>query len=168
MYKSYFEAKQVGILYHFTTTGNLISILKSDTLRGSSASQLGKDVISTTRFYDMGDTPLFPLPTGFGECRITLNGNKLSNKYKIRPFNDEYTLSGYGVSRGTGSSEYEEMIMTDKVTNLSKYIIQIDSIETDIVDELKLKPSMDENVYYYNGIPIQIVDRFLPYKRQKV
>jgi hypothetical protein len=80
------EGKQVGPLYHYTSADGLKGILNSNRINASEEYYLGNDLyyISFTRnknFHNKG--------TKFGvktEYRITLDGDKLSNKYKITPF----------------------------------------------------------------------------------
>lgn len=74
------EAKQVGILYHFTPINYCIQILKTQYIQPNDESQ-----VSTTRyansdvgFISHGDTDIM--------CRIMLDGDKISTKYKIRGF----------------------------------------------------------------------------------
>ena len=81
MYKrKFFEEKQVGILYHFTYLYSMLEIIDSDILGDKS---LGKyNEISFTRdknFYKR--TKIVPV-----ECCFIVDGNKLSNKYKIKPY----------------------------------------------------------------------------------
>ena len=68
------EAKQVGTLYHSTTYNNAINILKTNTLYSDRS--FG---ISTNRNLDL-------FKKGFGDVCFVLDGNKLSSKYKIFPF----------------------------------------------------------------------------------
>ena len=74
------EAKQVGNLYHFTPINYCIDILKSQYINSNDENQ-----ISTTRYADSdigfishGETNIM--------CRIMLDGNKISNKFKIKGF----------------------------------------------------------------------------------
>ena len=80
------EGKQVGPLYHYTSADGLKGILSSNRINASEEYYLGNDLyyISFTRnknFHNKGSK--FGVKT---EYRITLDGNKLSNKYKIKPF----------------------------------------------------------------------------------
>jgi hypothetical protein len=74
------EAKQVGNLYHFTPINYCIDILKSQYIKPNYENQ-----VSTTRYADSdigfishGETNVM--------CRIMLDGNKISNKFKIKGF----------------------------------------------------------------------------------
>jgi hypothetical protein len=80
------EAKQVGNLYHYTSAEGLKSILTSNSLKTSQENYLGKELqfVSFTRnknFHNKGQN--FNVKTDY---RITLDGDKLSSKYKIKPF----------------------------------------------------------------------------------
>ena len=85
-FKEYLEeGKQVGIVYHYTTLDSLRQILHMNTLK--SAGYLdNKDAISVTRDKNFHKRIFATgVPT---EIRITLDGNKLSHNYKIRPYHD--------------------------------------------------------------------------------
>ena len=80
------EAKQVGLLYHYTSEKGLKSILKSNKLNASTELYQGHELyfVSFTRnknFHKKGSN--FNVKTDY---RITIDGDKLSNKYKIQPF----------------------------------------------------------------------------------
>ena len=101
------EAKQVGPIYHSTSGKNLISILKSNTLKVGQEGNYGMTLTSQNSF--TRDKNFRP-----GEYTIEIDGDKLSNNYKITPFaydNDE---------RG----QAEEIVKQD-IKNLSKYLINI-------------------------------------------
>ena len=114
-YKSYFEAKQVGIIYHFTPYENLISIIKDDALMIKNHNYL-----SFTRDKNANKSRLKL------QCKIVLDGDKLSNKYKIEPFdyfNSEYNKQhpiGY-----SGQDEQEERIKIRILKDLHKYVKEI-------------------------------------------
>jgi hypothetical protein len=105
------EAKQVGILYHFTDASGLLGILKTNELW---ASETNASHVSLTR-----DKQGWHVGTLDNAFRINLDGNKISDKYKIRPY------AWDGVDRGAGSTESEEAVLTDKITNIRNYIIDI-------------------------------------------
>jgi hypothetical protein len=128
------EAKQVGVLYHFTNENGIISILTTNTLKSS-----GKytNHISTTR--DKNGWMVGPTTEQY--FRITLDGNKLSNKYKIVPYQH------LGINRGIGQTESEEAIITPIIPNIKDYILAIEYNETfeyelDINKIQKLYPSL--------------------------
>jgi hypothetical protein len=111
IWKDLKEGKQVGLLYHFTRTGNLITILKDNILKASDAWATNDDprpFNSFTRNKNGWDVGGFPT-----DVRITIDGDKLSNKYKIQPFNMDF-----------GVDEMEERIYKD-IPNIKDYILDI-------------------------------------------
>jgi len=75
------EAKQVGNLYHFTSILNIFNILKTQHLLPNTENQIStsrSSSLNVSSFQDdKSDTP---------QCRLMLDGDKISNKYKIQPF----------------------------------------------------------------------------------
>jgi hypothetical protein len=103
------EAKQVGTLYHYTEKWLLKQIIESNTLRSPVSFTRSKD--KKTVFW-IG-----------AECALVVNGDKLSNTYKIRPYqsHDE---------EGRFFDEMEERV--DKnITSLNKYLIKVILYEPD-------------------------------------
>ena len=123
------ERKQVGKLYHFTSIKNLKRIKECDCLIGKKYgnvkfSDQGSYFISTTRDKNLHKT--FPVGVAV-EVRITLDGDKLSDKYKIFPFN---FFKDEGLAAFM-SDEKEERINLGKkpsLQNLSNYILAIDEM----------------------------------------
>lgn len=101
------EAKQIGILYHFTSIKNLILIIKNNQLLGAI------NGISTTR--DKFGWKHMTTIAG-NQCAIILDGDKISNNYKIFPYQD---LSD------KYSDEQEERIPVRVIKNIDKYIKKI-------------------------------------------
>lgn len=115
------EAKQVGILYHFTSYPAMIKIIKD----GFKLKGMGETYVSLTRNKNMQSDTIS------NSVRITIDGDALSNKYKIEPYAD--TTAGYGrkaiYKKGITGDESEERINADKyngVVDISKYIKDID------------------------------------------
>jgi hypothetical protein len=82
------EGKQVGTLYHYTTLKNAIQILKDNALKRSTEPQEDeyggeRDGISFTRF---SHTNILGSSDDRLSVRLKLDGDKLSNKYKILPY----------------------------------------------------------------------------------
>jgi hypothetical protein len=118
-----FEGKQVGVIYHFTSIYNLYDILRDNSFlrRG-----LGRIRISCTRNYNMKSKEL---KLEKQCCRITLDGNKLSHKYKIEPHLDP---------NYPDKEEREERIILDRSLDpidLKKYAIRIDILNEPTTDE---------------------------------
>jgi hypothetical protein len=138
-----FEGKNIGILYHFTSIENLMEIINNNELIGG----LDRDSdISLTRDKNFIDTSG---AAGLGcnsECRIVIDGNKLSNNYKIKPHNafsdgDVFDDSVMSVAarpfRSLGwfnnkefivGPESEERVLTTVIKNIKNYIIKVDFI----------------------------------------
>ena len=94
------EEKQVGTLYHHTRYFNAANILKTNELCSSrEAYDDGMYAISFSRDSRLHGN--FLSHEGGDELRFVIDGSKLSERYKIRPFSD----TGY---RG---SEAEEQIV---------------------------------------------------------
>jgi len=106
------ENKQIGIIYHFTSIHSAINIIKSNKLVPS----VFEKTLSFTRNSN------FNKYTREGidiiEVKFTIDGNKLSNKYKIKPFNffsDAYNLA-------PEFDEDEERALIKEITNFRSYI----------------------------------------------
>lgn len=99
------EGKQVSDRYHFTSLGGLYGILKDEFIKPNTENQ-----ISTTRNKQM-DLTIFPAGGSAALTMLTLDGDKISNRYKIRPFNiagDYDNLPVY-----LNKYEFEEQIITN-------------------------------------------------------
>ena len=137
------ESKQVGTIYHYTTFNSGLKILQSNQLKSSDAadSTNAKPVFAISftrdkRFHDnhvvgfeessFGNTP---------QLRLTLDGNKLSNRFKVQPYSQ-----GGVFDKGKKSFEAEERIISDKpfTIPLSDYLISVD-----VLVEYK-KPGKDD------------------------
>mgnify|MGYP001474021408 CR=1 FL=1 len=144
------ESKQVGTLYHYTSANGLKGILQSNSIKASEEYYLGNDLyfVSFTRnknFHKKGSA--FDVSMDY---RIALDGNKLSNKYKITPFayipgwnykdnweydwlDDEPESVVRDFLNATGDyDEQEERINFKKpgssITDIKDYILKIDKV----------------------------------------
>lgn len=110
------EGKQVGTLYHVTSPEKYKKIINQNVLKGGFINIDGKETvgISTTRnknFKYDGNT-----------VQIALDGDKLSNKYKIRPY--DYWMRNYPVHNNPqAQDEDEEIILTSSIDNIKDYIL---------------------------------------------
>lgn len=113
------EGKQVGILYHYTKYENLINILHTDTLIAGKHNGVNRKYVSFTRNKN------FHLSNGSipTHVRLVIDGDKLSNRYKIEPFTDDDSIYGYDVRL---PDEMEERIRLKEVKKISNYILRID------------------------------------------
>jgi len=142
------EAKQVGDLYHFTPLSSLRNILGTRVLFTNEEGQISTSVranMDVDVLKKFGDDPI---------VRFMLDGNKISNKYKIRPF-------AYGVN--DSGSDYiedlgEEQIVTDGknfpffpyLKRIDIFLNQKETINPKIL-ELLTKANIAHKVY--NGTP---------------
>ena len=120
------ESKNVGKLYHFTDEKSLENILNDNKMVGSFMYEIG-DVelygVSTTRNKNLN------YDHTKNNIRITLNGDMLSNNYKIQP--RDYWERQYNVPDNPHTiDEDEEVVLTPKgyIFNIKKYIISIEKI----------------------------------------
>lgn len=111
------EGKQVGILYHFTNLFSLMGILETNILKGSNTwDKNEKPFVSFTR-----NKNGWGLVSGPGKTvRITIDGNKLSDNYKISPY-DMQNLKRWD---DTPLDEMEERVFGN-INNITNYIIEI-------------------------------------------
>ena len=135
------EAKQVGILYHFTSVKGLSSILTMGGLRA-----FRQPYISFTRNYSL---------KGFGGVRIVINGDKLSNKYKITPYLDKVS----GIDRHEGENEEIIMYPEGKVLPILNYIKEIEVLNSVWKGGYYFHEEILKNVES-NKIPFNIVSTF--------
>ena len=119
------EAKQVGVIYHLMTLDKMEYAIKTNSL--SSRNFPG---ISTTRSKHLKG---YVGSDGKILFRLKLDGNKLSNKFKIKPMM-------YTSNTGVSMKEFEELIKTRKINDLSKYVIAVEVDEKSIKEFKKLFP----------------------------
>ena len=145
------EAKQVGILYHYTSLENLIKITKTNMLR-----PFEYDGISFTRdkhFHKVNRSA--DSDSVEKECRIVLDGNKLSHRYKIRPYNYFGTVD-YNPSKDIKlyykhippMDEQEELIR-EPIRNLNPYVIKIQIFKVAIEEAY-------DNGWFEDGVYIEV------------
>jgi hypothetical protein len=125
------EAKQVGIIYHYTTFEAGLKILQSNQLKSGEAADSTNSnpvfAISFTRDKRFHDNHV----VGFDESsignkpqlRFTIDGNKLSNKFKVGPYSQQGAFS-----KDKKGFEAEERVISNKLftISLSDYLISVD------------------------------------------
>ena len=112
------EAKQVGTLYHYTSPAGAGNILKSNNLKGDDLKN--PDIVSFTRNKNFHKQKRLDVHT---KISFEVDGDKLSNKYKINPYND----AGFGlgaINRSKKTSEAEERVERN-IPMVKKYIKKI-------------------------------------------
>jgi len=113
-FKAYLtEGKNISDIYHFSYLPTLKSIIKNYVLKsGSKDEKTDKSTISFTRAFN------YPVITKLGsqDVRITVNGSKLADNYKIKPFAE------------FDKSEAKERVFAKELP-IKKYIQQIDILD---------------------------------------
>lgn len=178
MISAYLESKQVGIIYHFTKI-NAIKTLLND----KEMSKYGCDILtfasynkhlSTTRDFNMADNPLGTFNPSTYNIRIAIDGDKLSNKFKVKPINgvidnrSEIFGTDINMFRVKHKSEKEEVIcplVNVKYFPLKDYIVEIQiynhyNTETEDVYDYIQKMLKQHNL----NIPVNIVRKWKPFK----
>lgn len=130
------EAKQVGTIYHYTTFEAGLKILKSNQLKSGEAADSTKSkpvfAISFTRdkrFHDNHKVGFDKTSWGSKpQIRFTIDGNKLSNKYRINPYAQKSFWDDNYFNKGAKGFEAEERVIYDKMFTipLSDYLISVD------------------------------------------
>jgi hypothetical protein len=160
-FQKFYEAKNIGDVYHFTNIPSLVKMVKSDTIAPSKSTEpldrrskryLNYDgdelpesedpdsyyyYISTTRENDFWKRN--PEISGT-MIRIKLDGSKISQNYKITPFS--FFTSNISKSKIGYVNESEERIVlkSNKGIQLSKYLKKIDLIWEPLLEIYKRKP----------------------------
>jgi hypothetical protein len=108
------EGKQVGLLYHWTDLMGSLNIISQNFLKGYLTDTFQKQPsVSFTRdknFYK-GKNKLATKP----EICFVVDGDKLSNHYKIQPFQDPKIKK----------DEMEEKVLTKGIENFSQYVTKV-------------------------------------------
>ena len=128
------EAKQVGIIYHYTTFEAGLKILKLNQMKSFEAadSTRSKPVFAVSftrdkRFHNNHNVGFDA--SSFGQrpqVRFTIDGDKLSNKYKIQSYAQ---IGGVGrLEKGREDFEAEERVTSDKLFSITllPYLKSID------------------------------------------
>ena len=125
------EAKQVGILYHFTNYNSLEKIIKDNfilSIQKSFSNLEANPYISFTRNKNIQSASV---PD---QIRIMIDGNKLSERYKIEPYAD------YDQGYGRGFNKYEDEDRIDESEeriDASKYGGKVDILKCVLQVDLK-------------------------------
>ena len=160
----YTEAKQVGILYHYTGIFSLPRIIFENKLGTEHV-----NYISFTRdkhFHKYDRHGIIA-----DECRIVIDGDKLSNNYKIKPYNyfGDQSKEGIGpyLSRKPHHKIFDEQEerVNKSITDIKQYIIKIQLFKK-ILDHI-FSTAMTRKFDTGNGfIYFNSSEKFLDYLRQ--
>lgn len=102
------EAKQVGDVYHFTSLDGAYGILTDGFILANDE----EGQVSTTRNKNLDPADFWDYGYGNTLIRLKLDGDKISNKYKIQPYNysEEPDLEPPAY---LGKNNFEEQIVTN-------------------------------------------------------
>ncbi|MFW6008971.1 MAG: hypothetical protein ACOCP8_06880 [archaeon] len=153
------SAKQVGIIYHYTRLIDIINILRTDKI---DTHPVGGDfyddedkifdkwAVSFTRNQNFHQ---ITRPIGGTDCRITFDGNKLSENHKIEPLHDTHYFSDEDF--GTEKMQQEEIVVCtgEAMSPIKPYIISVDFDKTKLDSQemykkliiLKIQKEFDSN-----------------------
>ena len=165
------EGKQVGTLYHFIPFNTLIRVLKNNCLQNKFASGQEKTFdpkkyyVSFTRNKNFDQVAkVFNLRVGINYnpsavgcvCRLTIDGNNLSNNYSIEPIRDtsfssddpksKWSQTPKTIKKGKkyfSADESEERVYTNQCIPIKKYITEITLIRPSD-EEIETINSMSE------------------------
>ena len=118
------EGKQVGPIYHFTDYRNAIDVIKDGYVLKTLTKRMYGD--NSQAFISFTRNKNLDSPTISREVRFAIDGDGLSNRYKIQPFAD--TAAGYGRNRSL-TDESEERVDANPIggeLNFSKYLKSVD------------------------------------------
>jgi len=128
------EAKQVGDLYHFTDIQSLENILKKNLMstgvRGFISFTRSKHGV-ISKIGRSKNTFVNP----YGTFRISIDGNKMSNNNKIKPFSYSGTMGFYDKPN---FDNMEERVMKD-IKNIKQYIKEIKFVSKRKMNEFDQK-----------------------------
>lgn len=181
-FKQFFEAKQVGIIYHFTTLEGLKHLTDGDNLKRLGCELFTfvskNDHLSTTRGYFLTDSPspFSMINSGTHPIRIAFDGDKISNKYKVKPINglSDNDSNIFGVDKNhlrvPHKSETEEVICPDKTKmfQMKDFILEIQIKNNRNDESLKIKEYLEKIIKEEGlNIPVNIARKWYPVGRNE-
>lgn len=157
------EGKQIGYLYHYTSLENLLNILKWDVMRATDGSKVDYGELEKGYFISFTRNKNFhKVNKMFGELgvRITFDGDKLSNRYKIKP--NQYMGREKKTSRGRGPGDYteseERLYGVKEVKQVTKYIVKIEILKSVWHNEVELRKNKDVEYLIWDVIEMDTTD----------
>jgi hypothetical protein len=126
------ESKQVGDLYHWTSFAGVYMILEENYLKGANrtvrndartinrADEHGVSFTRDKTFYK-DHSKYYPM-----EACIVIDGNKLSNNYKLFPYNDFYEGEFKPNYKGAKESDEMETRTNRSIEKIKNYIIRVE------------------------------------------
>ncbi len=120
------EAKQVGILYHYTSVAQAIGILNDNALIGNPSKDVegNPSTVSFTRNQNYHNTVEFK-PTG-GSARLAFDGDRMSNQFKLSPVMGSVGRKGWPMgAMGRPNNETEVVAFADSIP-VKPYLAAVD------------------------------------------
>ena len=123
----YTEAKQVGILYHFTKISQLPKILNTNTIGRNTN---GRVSLTRDKYFMKHQR----IGIGTKDACLVIDGDKLSTKYKIEPYNyfggeepgsNEIPFDNYEHTSHKDTYDEQEERTLKPINNIKNYIIKI-------------------------------------------
>lgn len=156
------EAKNIGMLYHFTSLLSLYSIVRYDEMISQRSMEglvnyakitnlnqdyIHKYYISFTRNKNFTKPEFSSNIDSVLSCRIDFDGNKLSNKYSIKPVSFYSNRGKTNKDSFEGSDESEEIIIinSDVLPDVIRYIDNINICDSE---------------YFYNEMLVVLEEEF--------
>lgn len=159
-----FESKNIGLLYHFTNYRGLIGIISDDFKLKSNI----QDYVSFTRNKNFKS---YTIPI---QVRITIDGNTLTNRYRLQSYAD--VKAGYGRGKEDEAEERVSLLKYPIGIDIKKSLIKIEIIIPQNVpeydDEIGEPPSLldfemlkdtinkNQDIISENQIIIEVVKKF--------
>lgn len=148
-YAQFFEAKNIGVIYHFTSLISLYQIIKSnelETLRSleglpnlAKVNNMSDDYIykyyfSFTRNKHFDHPEYSNNIDSILSCRIDIDGTKMSHKYKVIPASFYSNTGKNNYNKLDGSDESEEIVISNDnyLRNITAYITNINICDANI------------------------------------
>jgi hypothetical protein len=144
------EGKQIGDIYHFTSTDALGTMIEES---GNITLDIGEGSFAAGGYYSFTRNPnLGTLAEEKHHVRIKLDGDKMSTRYKFEPYADK--SSGEDFLKGGSYFEAEERINSKgKPINLTPFIEEITILSPEKFQEyLDDYHSGSEDSKYYKEI----------------
>lgn len=123
---------RMGPLYHWTSFANLYKILKENYLKGSNRT-VRDDVKTIDRKYEYGVslTRDKRFHSNLGkyyptEVCMVIDGDKLSNNYKLFPYNDFFEGPDKPTYKSAKESDEMETRTTKSIEKIKKYIVRVE------------------------------------------
>ena len=134
------EGKQVGPLYHFTSLKRSVMILAENHMKIHTEN--GVTGIPMTRDKNFWNIERSVNGT---DVRLEFDGNKISNRFRIQPFN-AFQLSARSLkSHETVESEERVIVKDMRKFNVSDYLVNITVNLDTIINYVKFKNQESEN-----------------------